>query len=156
MTEHHCIPQDRLPEETEQHHMERILHEYLGASGAFRGGVHDMMNPELTACDPLAKTLTLRFQVQDWMLNPMHILHGGIMTTCCDMTMGLLTKYLVRPQICVTVSLNMNFIRSAKAGEYILVTAKAEKQGHRIQFLSSQVFDEKSQKLLADCTAVFM
>ena len=78
------------------------------------------------------------------------------MTTCCDMTMGLLTEYLLQSQNCVTVNLNMNFLRSAEMGSNILVTAKAEKKGRRVQFLSAQVFDEKNKRILADCTAVFM
>lgn len=148
--------QNRLPEETDRQHMERIVKEYLAKKGSYSGGVHDLLAPELVECNPKENSLTLRFQVRDWMLNHMKILHGGLMTTCCDMTMGLLIKYLMQTQNSVTVSLNMNFMRSAPAGSSILVTAKAEKQGRRIQFLSSRVFDATSKKQLADCTAVFM
>ena len=148
--------QNSLTSETKQQHMERILKEYLAKKSSFSGGVHDMLSPDLEDCNPQKGTLTLKFQVKDWMLNPMGILHGGIMTTCCDMTMGLLTKYLMQTHSCVTVNLNINFLRSAPAGSDILVTAKAEKQGRRVQFLSSKVFDAESKKQLADCTAVFM
>ena len=148
--------ENRLPEESDRQHMTRILKEYLSKSGEFSGGVHDILAPEVTDCNPAEKTLTLKFQIKDWMLNPMQILHGGIMTTCCDMTMGLLAKYLMQTHSCVTVSLNMNFLRSVPAGSTILVTARAEKQGRRVQFLSSKVFDAESKKQLADCTAVFM
>ena len=148
--------QNRLPEETDRQHMERIVKEYLAKKGSYSGGVHDLLAPKLMECNPEESSLTLKFQVRDWMLNHMKILHGGLMTTCCDMTMGLLIKYLMQTQNSVTVSLTMNFMRSAPAGSSILVTAKAEKQGRRIQFLSSQVFDAESKKQLADCTAVFM
>ena len=148
--------QNRLPEETDQQHMERIINSYLIHTANTNEDIHDMLAPELEECNPEEKTLTLKFQVKNWMLNPMHILHGGIMTTCCDMTMGLLTEYLLQSQNCVTVNLNMNFLRSAEMGSNILVTAKAEKKGRRVQFLSAQVFDEKSKQILADSTAVFM
>lgn len=148
--------ENRLPEESDRRHMERIVTEYLAKKGSYSGGVHDLLAPKLVECNPEDHSLTLKFQVQDWMLNHMKILHGGIMTTCCDMTMGLLIKYLMQTQNSVTVSLNMNFMRSAPAGSSILVTAKAEKQGRRIQFLSSRVVDAENKKQLADCTAVFM
>lgn len=148
--------ENRLPGETEQEHMERIIRICMEGDDGHSRSINDMLMPHLNACSRKEKTLTLEFWVEEWMLNPGRTLHGGIMSTCCDMTMGMLARYLTQSQKCVTVNLNMNFLRSAQASETVLVTARAEKQGRRVQFLSAQMTEKESKKQLVDCTAVFM
>lgn len=139
-----------------QQDMERTLKSYLEKESKFGCEIHDMLAPRLVKCSFEEEYLILEIKVKEWMVNPMGFLHGGMMMTCCDMTMGLLAKYLLQTQKCVTVNLNINFIRSTEKGKVMWIKAKMEKRGKRIQFLSAQVFETENEKMLADCSAVFM
>ena len=147
---------NRLQGETDQEHMERIFTECMIGTADDSMGINDMFEAKLAECSVKEKFLVLEYEVKDWMLNPAHMLHGGIMSTCCDMAMGMLARYMTQSQKCVTVNLNVNFLLGVKAGRTILVKAKAEKQGKRVQFLSAQIFDKETGRQAVDCTAVFM
>ena len=64
--------------------MERI---FRVACGPAEGGqdrpvrVNDMLEPEFVSCSAEEQTLELRFPLNEWMLNPMGTMHGGIIAT---------------------------------------------------------------------------
>ena len=48
-----------------------------------------MLKPAFGNCNIETKELTLKFHVDEWMLNPQNALHGGITTAIFDTTFGL-------------------------------------------------------------------
>lgn len=131
----------RQPGEAEQAYMERILREVTRNDG-FCGAdtpcsihrINDMLAPELASCGAADRTLTLTFTVRDWMLNPKGTLHGGIMATMLDMSMGLLSRYYRLTNEVSTVNLTVNYLRAVRPGCAVTAAVQAEKVGRRVIF----------------------
>ena len=147
--------------EDEQTYMERVLREVTRNDG-FCGPdtpcsiyrINDMLAPEFAACSAADKTLTLSLPVREWMLNPVGTLHGGLMSTMMDMSMGVLTRYLRQTGKVSTVSLSVNFLWPVQPGETVFVRAEVQKLGRRVAFLQAQILADG--KAAATAAATFM
>ena len=147
----------READEPQQAYMERVLQEACTREpdGAPKR-VNDMLEPVYCGCDAAEQTLTLEFEVRDWMQNPNGVLHGGILTTAMDMTLGLLARFCRQTSGVVTVQLSMNFLRAVACGEIFRISAKAEKVGSRAVFMSGKAIVPAMGKPVANATAIFM
>ena len=144
--------------ESAQNCMEQTLRASCGGSRRSRldePGVCDLLAPEFYACDAERRTLTLAITVKPWMLNPKATLHGGMMATMLDTTMGLLVRYYSKALEISTVSLSVNYLRPALLHERLLVTARMDKQGHRMVFTNGDIARMDGKKI-ATATASFM
>ncbi len=144
------------PDESAQEHMARIFQEALAPDPEGKRVINDMLGAVFLNCDVQEKTLTLKFHAKDWMNNPNGTLHGGLLATASDVTMGMLTRYYKRQESCVTVQMSVNYLRSIEADADFYVCARAEKVGRRVLFLRADVFEQKSAKKAGEVTAVFM
>ena len=101
----------RLENEPEQDYMTRVFREICRCDG-FCGPdtpcsehrINDMLAPTLIACSAEEQTLELSFHVRGWMCNPKGTLHGGMMATMMDMTMGMHTRYCPKTNTLSTVT----------------------------------------------------
>ena len=151
----------RLEEEPEQTYMTRVFREICRSDG-FCGPdtpcsehrINDMLSPSFSACSAEEKTLTLTFPLRDWMLNPKGTLHGGIMSTMLDMTMGMLTRYERKTNLVSTVSLSVDFLRPVRA-DSAAVCAHIRKAGRTIVFAEARLTDPQG-RLCANAQATFM
>lgn len=99
--------------------------------------------------------MTLAVTVKPWMLNPKATLHGGMMATMLDMAMGLLARCCGAGMNVSTVGLSVSYLRPAAASEELLVTARVDKAGRRILFLSGDI-SRPDGKTVATATASFV
>lgn len=143
-------------QETDQAFMERIIKSSFALAGDTQKRINDKMDASVEKCSYEDKMLTLKFRVKDWMLNPDGTLHGGLLTTACDMTMGMLGRFYKESASCVTVQLNMAFFRSIDRGDEFTVEAHVEKLGRTLLFLSARVMDSVTGKPAGEAAAVFM
>ena len=145
--------------ESEQEKMERVIRTVTGAdvpSEEEKLRLNDRLRPEFSSCSFDEKRLTLKYRVRDWMLNPGDTVHGGILTTACDLTMGMTVRYFRKCRTVVTAQLSMDFMGNIGDGGEFLVRAKAEKIGRRTVFTSADVIDAETGKPMAKATAIFM
>lgn len=146
-----------LEHENEQEYMERVMKDVLsGGEKTDILAMNDRLAPQFLSCDANQPMLTLGFKAREWMLNPHRQLHGGMIATCMDMAMGLLSRYCFQTSNVVTSSLNINFMRTVDFEDEYAVTAVAEKAGRRVVFLSARVTKKSNGKLLAMATGTFM
>ena len=113
-----------------------------------------MLHAAFCGCDAAKRTLALRFTVEDWMQNDKMTLHGGILATALDTTMGVLVRFCKGGERTSTVSLNTNFLRPLPVGAAFIVEAAVEKMGRRIQFVSAHVTAD--EEVCATATATFI
>ena len=83
-------------------------------------------------------------------------MHGGMIATFCDLTMGLLSRYYKRSQSCVTVHLSVEYARSVSPEGDVMVKATMEKAGRNIYFTSAKAFRCTDNCVAALATAEFM
>ena len=111
---------------------------------------------EFYACDPQEKTLTLRWPVQDWELNHMSTMHGGLIAASIDTTSGALVRNLTGCKVTPTINLNINYLLPATAGDALLVTAKADRIGRHLANIHTECRSQNTGKLVAAAMVNFM
>ena len=143
--------------ETEQAFMEQVLSGVFSQeSEEMRGRINDKLAPQFSGCSAESKSLSVSFTAEEWMLNPNGTLHGGLLNTTIDIVMSVLSRYLAKKRIMVTVQLSTNFLRPIQRGDTFVVQATADHAGRRSVIQHAQVTIAGSDKLAATATAVFM
>jgi acyl-CoA thioesterase len=124
-----------------QEGMEKIFREYCSRCASDESGrINVMCIPEFVDCDFNGKTLTLSYVVRDWMLNPTNVMHGGILSTVFDLTMGLLSVYFSDGRMTPTTTLQVTFLRPIPAGETLVVQAYCDKSGRTMCAVSGKAW----------------
>lgn len=118
--------------------------------------IYDRMCLQFVSCSSLEQTLTVRYPVQDWELNHMSTMHGGLIATAMDTTSGLLTLFLSEGSVIPTINMTINYISPAVKGDDLLITAKADRVGQHLVNISAFGHGESSQKIIATAMVSFM
>ena len=105
------------------------------------------------ACGPAEDGQDRPVRVND-MLEP-GTMHGGIIATTVDLTMGSLTRFYRHTGTISTVTLGLSYMRPVRARGSVTVQARMEKLGRSVAFLSARVFDADG-RLCVTATASFM
>lgn len=143
---------------TTQQQMEESIQMILKERANQKEGqrIVSMMNPSFSGCNPEEKSLTLAYQVEEWQLNPHHIMHGGLITTAIDTTFGTLTHYLSPNRIITTVDISISFLKPVPLHDTLLVTATANSVGRTLVSLTARATLKNSGLLAATGTSTFM
>lgn len=101
------------------------------------------------------KTYQFIIPVTPFMHNPLGVVHGGILATLIDSTMGsMINRSLPPDRYAVTTELKVNYIRPGK-GEKLRSEATILHRGQTLVVCQGSVYDERD-KLLAHATGTFM
>jgi uncharacterized protein (TIGR00369 family) len=94
---------------------------------------------------------TVRFEVKDFMFNPQGSLHGGIIATALDISMGHLLTHSTG--VGMTLQMNTQYIKPAREG---VVQARATflRRGRSINYLESRMTDAEGA-LMAVATSTW-
>ena len=86
----------------------------------------------LESCDDETRSLTLRFPLQDWQVNGLGTLHGGMVNTMMDLVMSMAVYCFSRRSIPPTISMTVNYLRPVPMDDgYVLITARLTSLGKR-------------------------
>ncbi len=135
--------------------MERRVNWYLDyVKNSKEDRVNNRLIYEMTECSAEAQTLTLRFETIDWMMNPGGVVHGGMLCTMLDITMGI-TSMALSGAFSPTVNLSVSFLSPAPNHDHMLITAHATRVGKTFVQLTAEAYSEKTRTLCATATAIF-
>ncbi|MBC7816965.1 MAG: PaaI family thioesterase [Planctomycetaceae bacterium] len=99
---------------------------------------------------------TFRLTIAERHLRTHGILHGGVVATLLDTAMGRAVSTLCRDdQSCVTVQLNVNFIRPAWSGETLTITGEVQHSGRQTAVARGEIRTEAGM-LVATGSGTFM
>lgn len=118
--------------------------------------INGMMRCSASLCSFEEQTLTFEFPIEEWMTNRVDQLHGGIICTAFDLAIAALARFYAGENFAPTISLNVNYVRPAKAGDTLVVTAKANAIGKRLTHMTGEAFSKKTNKLIANASSVYM
>ena len=79
------------------------------------------MGLEFHSCSAAERSLTLRYPVQEWELNHMSTMHGGLIAAAVDTTSGALTRNLTGCTVTPTINLNINYLLPGNREDALLV-----------------------------------
>ncbi|HQV78765.1 MAG TPA: PaaI family thioesterase [Chitinophagales bacterium] len=82
----------------------------------------------------------MQFTVEKYMLNPIGIMHGGIMATILDEVMGAASFTLGRPNGFATVNMNIDFLIPAKAADIIFGEGTVLRAGKTILHIKAELY----------------
>ncbi|WP_400162832.1 PaaI family thioesterase [Brevibacillus sp. TJ4] len=100
-------------------------------------------------------TYCFEIPLTPFMLNARGVVHGGIVATLIDSTMGsLINRSLSSNQYAVTTELKVNYLRPGK-GERIRAEARFLHRGQTLAVLECSVYNERNKRL-AHGTGSFM
>lgn len=95
-----------------------------------------------------------RLEVQELHLSPIGKVHGGVISSLIDTTMGYALLPLLDPgQICVTLELKVNYVSNVSGG-VLNCEARVINRGHRVALVEAHV-EAAGGTLIAAATATF-
>lgn len=121
-------------------------------------GVIPQMDPVFVTCDFVKGTIDMAYRAQEWELNPENIMHGGIISTALDTSMGFLAHYythLSAPTV-VTVTMNVTFLKPVLAGDIFHIKCQLDSLGCTLATVKAEVRLERDDILAGIATATFM
>ncbi|BFL48093.1 PaaI family thioesterase [Lactonifactor longoviformis] len=141
----------------EQEAMEKAMRERIRRIDAEPDThIYNLMKPGFCACSAREEWLTVRYPVEDWALNHMSSMHGGLIAAAVDTTCGILSANRSKNMVTPTINLTINYLSPAVKGDDMLVTAKMERCGRHLVNVSAKCTGEKSGKTIATALVSFM
>lgn len=133
----------------DQKGMERAFQQYFERVKQECGDtLNAMLNVHFHTCDYEKQSLVLCLETKHWMTNPGGILHGGVIASCFDLTMGILCRYFAGGHMTPTINLNVNYLRSGPAQGNIFVMAEITHKGSTICGAIAKLWGEGAQDCL--------
>lgn len=87
---------------------------------------------------PDTETCVVEFEALDFMFNPQGTLHGGVIATVLDISMGHLLQKTIGPGM--TLEMKTQFLRPARAGR-LRAEGRFLKKGKSINYLETRLSD---------------
>lgn len=108
-----------------------------------------LLGLEISYPDP--ETCAVEFDLKEFMFNPQGTLHGGIIATVLDISMGHLLKTAIGPGM--TLEMKTQYLRAARSGR-VRAEGKFLKKGKSINYLETRLYDA-GRSLLATATSTW-
>lgn len=110
------------------------------------------LKAELVSCDDATHELVLQFPLQQWQVNGLGTLHGGIVNTMMDLAMSMVVYCFSRQSIPPTISMTTNYLRPVPMEDYVLIRTRLTSLGKRNATAYCEAIVPKSGKVA--CTAI--
>lgn len=107
---------------------------------------------EFVSCDDENKEIILQYPLEDWMVNGLGTLHGGMTNTMMDLAMSIAVYAFSRETIPPTVSMTTNYLRPIPMGDYVLIKTRLTSLGKRNATAYCEAIVPDSGKVA--CTAI--
>lgn len=138
-----------------QKHMEESIKHFINSINNQKKFI-SYVNPQFKSCDFINKELVLKFNIQEWELNPQNSLHGGITASVLDTTFGYLAHYFSENRYVTTISLTTNYLKPIWKNDTIEVHGKIASLGKNIVNLTGEINIPERNIIAATATASFM
>ncbi len=138
-----------------QEHMEESIKHFINSINNQKKFI-SYVNPQFKSCDFINKELVLKFNIQEWELNPQNSLHGGITASVLDTTFGYLAHYFSENRYVTTISLTTNYLKPIWKNDTIEVHGKIASLGKNIVNLTGEINIPERNIIAATATASFM
>lgn len=118
-------------EEKKTSAQEWLTDEIAFINGKMAATLNGRMQGELVSCDEANRSITLRYPVQDWQVNGLGTLHGGMISTMMDLTMSMAIYCYSRQTIPPTITMTVNYLRPVPIEDGVHIMARVTSIGKR-------------------------
>ena len=122
--------------------MEAAMREYVNVINTQQENFNSMLTPSLAECSYEDRTVTFSFTVKPWMSNPQGVVHGGIIASTLDFTMGFLCRYCSDGNMTPTVDIQIAYLRPFPMNGNIVVKANCVMSGHTIARTTAEAWSD--------------
>ena len=109
----------------------------------------------LASCDDSRQEITLRFPLQQWQVNGLGTLHGGMLSTMMDLAMSMVVYCYSRTSIPPTITMTVNYLRPVPMQDSILIRTRLTSLGRRNATAYSEAVIPESGKLAATAVGTY-
>ncbi|MDR2355241.1 MAG: PaaI family thioesterase [Clostridiales Family XIII bacterium] len=117
-------------------------------------GIVAMVHPDFVCCDADKRELTFAFSTTDWEMSPAGLLHGGILSTMFDISLGaLISPYA--GGFAPTIQLTVTFLAPVPLGETLHIHAKIVSLGKSVIHAEASAVVQGTGKLAATGKGIY-
>lgn len=106
--------------------------------------INAMIDFTLATWDETRHELSFQFPVSTWQLNPMHTMHGGMIATAFDITMGCLSYACNGGNPNPTIEMQVRYLKPVKEQDVLMIQAKALRVGRGMVQLEAHAYVEET------------
>jgi uncharacterized protein (TIGR00369 family) len=110
------------------------------------------MKGAFVSCDDEKQEITLSFPLEDWEVNGLGTLHGGMASAMMDLVMSMAVYAFSRQTIPPTISMTTNYLRPIPMEGNVLIKARLTSLGKRNATAYCEAIVPSSGKVA--CTAI--
>ena len=114
------------------------------------GDVNSMMDPHYISCDYEEGTMTLRFEVKEWEINRVGVLHGGATSAMLDHAAGS-AIFAFLGHWCPTVEMDVRFYSQVVLGDVLTCVGRVIHCGERFITAEAIMTNDTNGRLAASC-----
>lgn len=119
---------------------------------AMKDSINGKLKGRLYSCDEKNQEIVLEYPLEDWQVNGLGTLHGGISSAMMDLTMSVAVYCYSRQSIPPTISMTVNYLRPIPMEGNVLVKARVTSIGRKNATAYCEAIIPGSGKL--GCTAL--
>ena len=112
--------------------------------------INGRMDPQYIAADYEEGTMTVRFEVKEWELNRVGVLHGGVISTMLDHAAGT-AIFSFLGHWCPSVDMDVRFLSQAVLGDVLICVGRVIHCGERFITADCVMTNETNGRLVATC-----
>lgn len=120
-----------------------------------QSGLVGKMQPSFVRCNFEEGTAVMSYAVMPWEMNPQNVMHGGILSSAFDTTLGILCHYYHLPHNLTTINISTTFIKPVFADNTLYMEAKIDHLGNSLVTTSGKVWIDDENNPVAICNATF-
>lgn len=100
-------------------------------NGKMAHTLNGRMKAQLESVDEETRELVLRYPLEDWEVNGLGTLHGGMSSAMMDLTMSMAVFCFSRQTIPPTISMTVNYMKAIPMEGSVLIRARVTSLGKR-------------------------
>jgi uncharacterized protein (TIGR00369 family) len=123
------------------------------------GHINELIKPGFGSCSEEKVSITLEYPVMAWESNSNNVMHGGIIATIMDTTLGILANYLSSGSgkaFAPTINMSINYLKPIPVGETLCVEAKVVSFGKSLITVYGESYISGTTDITASATATYI
>ncbi len=118
--------------------------------------INAMMSIQFEDFNEDTEELMVSFPVEEWMLNPGDVMHGGLIATAFDIALGFHTLIVEREKTIVTTNLSLQYVKQVPLNSRLVVKSKVVRDGRSLVNLYAEGFVDDSDEIVATAVCTYM
>ena len=132
---------------------ERLTH-FINLRHCLVGTINEMVQLDASSYNEVKQSIDYTCEIKEWMINPGKMLHGGIVATVIDMSMGGCAYVFSDAYYVPTISMNVQYLTAMHVGEMMYIQARILRIGKDVIQTSADITN-KDGKICYHATASY-